>query len=523
MPDRRSVIQPLIYGALLSAGVWIGGRFAGAGNFDKVEAVLDIVEREYVDEVDAARRNKLEEKAVSEMLQDLDPHSNYFSAEDTRRINEPLQGNFQGIGIEYELIRDTVIVMVVTPGGPSENILQPGDRVVKADNVSLVKINKQDSIRKLLRGPAGKEVKLTIRRSGSKTTSVVSVVRGDVPISSVDVAYMLDKETGYIKLSRFGSESHDEFTRQAESLRGKGMKKLILDLRGNTGGYLGTAVKLADEFLGAKKKITYTLSRGGKRVDYDASAEGREENTPLAVLIDENSASASEIIAGAMQDNDRAVIVGRRSYGKGLVQEEKVLPDSSSFRITVSRYYTPAGRCIQRSYSNGTKAYHEEEDDRYESGELFSADSIKTAGARKFQTLVKKRTVYDAGGIIPDVFVPLDTTNDSRLMNRLYRKNCFSLFVFDETERNRAAWLKAGVSDFMNTYKVTDASLEAFRKLAAAEGITDDDTSWARSADGIRMYLKAAVARILWSDEGYSRVTGERDKVMQQAIAELKK
>jgi carboxyl-terminal processing protease len=523
MSDRRSVLQPLIYGALLSAGVWIGGRFAGAGNFDKVEAVLDIVEKEYVDEVDAARRNKLEEKAVSEMLQELDPHSYYFTADETRRSAEQLQGSFKGIGILYEIVRDTVVVVRVTPGSPSENILKQYDRILRADNISLVKMSNPDSIRKQLRGPGGKEVKLTIRRSGSKNTQVVSVVRGDVPISSVDMAFMPDKETGYIRVARFGSETHDEFLRQANLLHAKGMKKMVVDLRGNSGGYLGTAVKLADEFLGPKKKVTYTLSRGGKRDDYDATSEGGDENTPLAILIDENSASASEIVAGAIQDNDRGIIIGRRSYGKGLVQEEKMLPDSSSFRITVSRYYTPSGRCIQRSYSKGVDAYHEEEEDRYKTGELFHADSIKTGKARKFQTLVKKRTVYDAGGIIPDVFIPLDTTNDSRLINRLYRKNCFTLFIFDATERDHVALQKAGLENFLATYKVSDEAMRSFREMAAKEGVTADDVNWNRSDAAIRMYIKASVARLLWYDEGYARVLAERDVALLQAVEELKK
>lgn len=526
--QRNAIYLPLIFGTLLGAGIWIGSHFnsnSSTGSryngYDKIDAVLGIVEKTYVDTVD---HEALVEETIADMLQSLDPHSDYFSAEDARAMDEPLQGNFQGIGIEYNLIRDTVAVLAVIHGGPSENILRPGDRLIKADNQSLIGKLEEKDIKGKLRGPAGTKVSILIRRPGEAKPLTVAVTRGSVPIYSIDVAYMLDATTGYIKLSRFASTSHDEFVDKMNILRKQGMKKLVLDLRGNGGGYLETAVDLADEFLKQGQKIVYTEGRASKRKDYDASNAGSEELTPLALLIDEYSASASEIIAGAIQDNDRGTLIGRRSFGKGLVQHEEVLSDSSAFRITIARYYTPTGRCIQKPYDKGLENYRAEENNRYRNGELFHADSIHFSTKQKYYTLNKRRLVYGGGAIMPDVFVPLDTAGLTTTLYRdLYSKNVVSLYAFDYVDKNRKALKEAGLKKFLDTFTISDKDYDAFIAFAVAQGVRSTPAQAALSGPAIRLALKAAIARVIWNDDGYYPVINSRDETISKAIEALNK
>ncbi|TND10334.1 MAG: carboxyl-terminal processing protease [Bacteroidetes bacterium] len=520
---RRSTIYlPLILGAVLSAGIWIGNRFSGnmTGNsgysgYDKINAVIGIIEDRYVDSVD---REKLVEETIAGLLQSLDPHSDYFTADEIREMNEPLQGNFEGIGIEYNLIHDTVTVMSVVPGGPSEKILLPGDRLVKADGVPIIGEVEEKFVRSKLRGPADTKVKVTFRRPGEEKLLEKEITRGRVPINSIDVAYMIDASTAYVKLTRFAEKSHADFVKALDSLKKIGMKKLVLDLRGNGGGYLQTAVAIADEFLPAGQKIVYTEGRKTKREDHNASSKGSYENLPLALLIDEGSASASEIIAGAIQDNDRGTIFGRRSFGKGLVQEEKLLSDSSGFRITISRYYTPSGRSIQKPYNKGNKAYYAEDNQRYSKGELLHADSIHFADSLKYKTIFKKRTVYGGGGIMPDIFVPLDTAGQTSLITKLLDKNAFNIYALDYATSNRKVLHAQGTSSFRREFAVSKAMLDAFVKLASAEGVVMNPVQLTRSEKLIRMYIKAAIARVAWDNDGFYPVLNDDDIAVKRAV-----
>jgi len=526
MNSKLSIYFPFLAGFLLAAGIWIGSRFAGGPTgdgsyyaYDKINAVLGIVENRYVDSVD---RERLVEETIGHLLQSLDPHSDYFPAEQAQAMNEALQGNFEGIGIEYNMVRDTVTVVNVIRGGPSEKVLMPGDRLVKADGKSLVDKRDEKDIKGLLRGPADTKVLVTVVRRGERKTLDVPITRGSVPIYSIDAAHMLDEKTGYILLSRFASDSHEEFEEQMALLRTKGMKRLVLDLRGNGGGYLETAVKLADEFLPAGRKIVYTEGRASKRRDYDATSEGDAEQLSLAVLIDEYSASASEIIAGAMQDNDRGLIVGRRSFGKGLVQREEMLRDSSAFRITIARYYTPAGRCIQKPYDKGLRAYYNEENERLNRGELFHADSIHFSDSLKFRTLVKKRTVYGGGGIMPDLFVPLDTSRRAQLLEELLEKNVFTHYAFDYADVNRSSWKKAGEEKFYGSFSVSKTQLDDFIAFAQKSGVRIAPELWLRHEGTVRLYLKAYIARVLWSENAFYKVLNSEDPVVRKALEALK-
>lgn len=519
---RRSTIYlPLAFGAVLSAGIWIGNRFpgnmsgsSGYNGYDKINAVLGIVEDRYVDSVD---RQKLIDETITDLLQSLDPHSYYYTADELRESNEPLQGNFEGIGIEYRVFHDTITVLRAIPGGPSENILFTGDRLVKADGVSLTGID--DKTHGKLRGTAGSKVLVSVRRPGVKGLVDREITRDNIPIYSIDAAYLLDATTGYVKLSRFAENSHAEFKRAVDSLRKAGMKNLVFDLRDNGGGYLHTAVELADEFLPAGQKIVYTVGRTTGREDHNATSKGNYENMPLVLLIDENSASASEIIAGAIQDNDRGTLVGRRSFGKGLVQEEKMLADSSGFRITVSRYYTPSGRCIQKPYENGSKAYYAENNRRYARGELLNADSIRFPDSLKYQTIFKKRTVYGGGGIMPDIFVPLDTAGMPQLIDKLYAKDVFNFYAMNYVTVNRGNLEKQGLKTFLRDFTVSPEMMSDFRKTAASEKCELSAGQLERYEGLLHMYIKAYVAQLIWSDEAFLMVINSNDKEVQRAAA----
>ncbi|MGL5890500.1 MAG: S41 family peptidase, partial [Bacteroidia bacterium] len=357
---RSTILLPLICGVMLAAGLLIGAKLgSGSGGsssgspLNKLRAVLDFVDAHYVDTIDA---NALTDRTVEALLEQLDPHSGYSTADERKAMNEPLEGKFEGIGIEYNILRDSLTVIAVVPGGPSEKAgLQSGDRLVRAaGNLLTGKAGiAEDNIRRQLRGAAGTSVKIEVYRRGSPGLLAVNVTRGSIPIRSVDAVYMLNAQTGYIRLVRFADKSREELVNAAKQLQQKGMKSLVLDLRGNGGGYLHAAVEICDEFLSDGKMIVYTQGRTEGRVDYKATSAGQFEKLPLAILIDQNSASASEVLAGAIQDNDRGIVVGRRSFGKGLVQQEQTLVDGSGFRLTIARYYTPTGRCIQKPYTPG--------------------------------------------------------------------------------------------------------------------------------------------------------------------------
>lgn len=529
--NRRPWLNPIIYSCLLIAGVIIGslifrerkavnftaGPHASAG---KIDNVLDFIEQNYVDTIN---RNKLEEKTLISMLNQLDPHSEYIPAAELQQVNEPLQGNFDGIGVEFNIVNDTIRVVHPIQGGPSEKVgVLAGDRIVKVDGkvVSGVKVTNK-KVFDALRGKKGTKVIVSVRRDGVKELIDFTITRGEIPIYSIDVSFMADKEVGYIKISRFAAATYDEFRKAFNKLSKAGMKKLIVDLRGNGGGYLNAAVDICDEFLAKGMKIVYTKGKASPQKNYFATEKGGFENAPLVVLIDEGSASASEIVSGALQDNDRATIIGRRSFGKGLVQEQIEIPDGSAIRLTTARYYTPSGRCIQKSYSQGLEAYYSEEYDRYEKGEMLSADSIHFADSLKYKT-VSGKTVYGGGGIMPDIFVPIDTTFRSSYLNKVSYKGVVSDFAFNYTDRHRSELQKYGnASNFAKNYVPPAGLLEEFAAYAQKQGIEKNDAQLKRSAAYLLNQLKALIGRNLYDNEAYFPVILSKDKVFEAALKKL--
>lgn len=524
--NRLTPWIPLICGICIGAGILIGTVISpgapGAGGlspYDKIKTVLGYVEKNYVDTVNSTQ---LVDMSIQDILQHLDPHSNYFTAEEEIAMNEPLQGNFSGIGVEYNIIHDTVVVLNVIRGGPSQSAgLMVGDKLVAANGTSITGDSAVEAtVKRRLRGAAGTTVKVSYVRVGVAGIQQKEIRRGSVPIYSVESYYMLNKETGYIRLLRFGEQSYDEFMTAADSLRKMGMKKLVFDLRGNGGGLLETAVAICDEFLEDGKMIVYTKGRADGEERLVATKKGTLENIPLAILIDENSASASEIVAGAIQDNDRGIIIGRRSFGKGLVQEEKKLSDGSAFRLTIARYYTPTGRCIQKPYDKGITEYEEDELRRYKNGELLHADSIHFPDSLKYKT-PKGKIVYGGGGIMPDIFVPLDTSGNSDYLNKLYYGEIFTLWSLDFNRTNGAQWQKSGYEAFRRQYSPSEKDMSDFYNVADKNGIKANPVQQRQSDKLIRRYMKCYAARLIFGDIGYFPIWNDDDTVIQAAITAL--
>jgi carboxyl-terminal processing protease len=527
--NNAFIYLPIAFALIFISGIWIG-KFVGRNNMhhglasrsDKISNIIDYVQDQYVDTVN---REKLVDKTIADMLQELDPHSAYMTAEERKRMNEPLEGNFEGIGVEFNILNDTIRVMNVVVGGPSENAgIHSGDRIVFVDDkVFTGKTINNSTVMKTLRGKGGTKVKISVRRQGSPKLVDFLIVRGTVPIYSIDASYMLNENVGYIKLSRFAATSYDEYIQAFNKLKKTGMKKMILDLRGNGGGYLNIAVSLADEFLPKGKMIVYTKGRsvrhGGEK--FIATSNGEFENSPLIVLVDENSASASEIIAGAIQDNDRGLIIGRRSFGKGLVQQERELPDGSAFRLTIARYYTPSGRCIQRPYDKGTEEYYQEESDRFKKGELENADSIKFLATQKFKTPGGK-TVYGGGGIMPDVFVPLDTAERNHEVNDLIFHSLVKDFVLEYTDTRREEMRKEGFDHFHHSFDA-GTLLPALFEYAAAHKHTYGRKLTSGAESFLVNYIKATLARVVWNEESFYVILNERDRALTKALEEINK
>jgi carboxyl-terminal processing protease len=523
------VYLPIVFALVLVLGILIGSTFnlnrggniisVNAGNqFNKIEEILRYVSDQYVDTIN---EKQLTEKTITTMLQNLDPHSSYLTAEELRANDEPLQGNFDGIGIEFNIVDDTIRVLTAIVGGPSEKVgIQAGDKIVEVEGkkVAGVKITNKDVLAKL-KGERNTKVKVGILRRGKSQLLNFTITRGTIPIYSVDVAYMLDVKTGYIKISRFGQDTYAEYLKAFEKLQKQGMQQLIVDLRGNGGGYLNTAVSIADEFLSEGKEIVYTIGKARPRTDYKASADGKFETGKLVILIDDGSASASEILAGAMQDNDRATIVGRRSFGKGLVQEQSKFSDGSGMRLTIARYYTPTGRCIQKTYSNGLDDYYKEEFNRYNSGELESADSIKSDSTLKFKTPGGK-IVYGGGGIVPDVFVPLDTTGRSHYLAEVIYNGLINDFAFDYADKQRAK-LKSQyptAESFNEGFSIAPEIIRSFVAYAEKNGVKPNEKQEKISESIIKLQLKALIARNIWSNSGFYQVLHHDDNVLKKAL-----
>mgnify|MGYP005914997467 CR=1 FL=1 len=485
----------------------------------------------YVDKVD---EDKLVEEAIIKMLAQLDPHSTYNNAEEVKKMNEPLQGNFEGIGVQFQMIEDTLLVIQPVSNGPSEKVgILAGDRIVAVNDTAIagVKMSTED-IMSRLRGPKDSEVKLTIVRRGVDDSLYFTVKRDKIPILSLDAAYMIQPKTGYIRINRFGATTAEEFTTALKGLQKKGMKDLILDLQGNGGGYLNAAIDLANEFLQQKELIVYTEGRAARRSDFFAKGTGNFKNGRLIVLVDEYSASASEILTGAIQDWDRGVVVGRRTFGKGLVQRPIDLPDGSMIRLTIARYYTPSGRCIQKPYDNtanldgrvkgddNQEKYNLELVERFNHGEMIHADSIHFADSLKVQTKRLRRIVYGGGGIMPDYFVPIDTTQYTDYHRNLVAKGVVikSTTGYIEKHRKELKDKYKKFETFNDKFEIDDNFLADIRAMADKEKIEFNESQYNQSLPLIKAQLKALIARDLWDMNEYYQVMNSMNNSVQQAL-----
>lgn len=473
----------------------------------KFARVIDLINTFYVDTVNT---DELTEHAIIEMLKKLDPHSVYISKEEVKEMNEPLEGNFEGIGVQFNIMNDTILVVNTIPGGPSEKLgIRTGDRIIKIDDdtVAGVKIKNND-VFKRLRGAKGTLVKVSILRRDVAGLIDFTITRDKIPIYSLDASYMVDKETGYIKLNRFSATTLKEFRDASETLKKQGAKNLILDLAGNGGGYLNASVDLADEFLEEKKIIVFTKGINSPRSDYRSTSAGIWKNGRLVVIVDEASASASEIVSGAIQDWDRGIIVGRRTFGKGLVQKPYNLQDGSMIRLTVAQYFTPSGRLIQKPYEEGFDDYSNDIINRYNKGELSNADSIHFPDSLKAKTLISGRTVYGGGGIMPDFFVPLDTNFYPKLYREIQRKGILYRHVLTYYEKN-ADQLKSRFKDmktFKASFEVPSYIADSVFAQASREKIEFTDEDKAATLPHIQTMTKAIIARDLWTTSEYFEV-----------------
>ncbi|GAB4161702.1 MAG: S41 family peptidase [Winogradskyella sp.] len=516
---------PLIIGVAIATGVVIGGKlnftdtsdnlFTTNSKKDKLNRLIDYIDYEYVDEVNT---DSIVDVTVNGILDNLDPHSTYIPKEDLERITENMKGDFVGIGINYYPYKDTIAVIKPTEGGPSESAgIMSGDRILLADGDTIYGRNiTNDYISKKLKGDKNTKVKLTVYRKSEDEILEFEVKRKTIPIKSVDATYMLTDELGYIKMNRFAETSYKEFKAALEDLQDQGAKKLALDLRDNPGGFLGIAEQIADEFLENDKLILFTRDKKGREEYTYATRRGDFEDGEVYILINENSASASEVIAGALQDNDKGIIIGRRSYGKGLVQREMALGDGSAVRLTVSRYYTPTGRSIQRPYTNGDNyAYYNDYYKRLRTGELADADNIKVDDSLKFKT-PKGKTVYGGGGIIPDVFVPVDRSFDNETINYLRRRGHFGYFVFEELDKDRSLYEDIAKYDFINNFEVSDDIVLRFQDYVNRKEGTN--ITFVAYNDEIRRLIKATLARQLFDDNSFEEVLNKEDIMVQEVI-----
>ena len=516
---------PLAIAASLVVGIWLGLLFSGkkAGEYDrKLNNILNLVSNEYVDNIEV---DSLIELSIPEILSNLDPHSYYLSAKELQLAEDDLNGSFSGIGISFQISEDTLYVIEVIPGGPSEKAgIVAGDKILSADGKSLVGLD-QNSIMETLRGKKDSKVKLEVKRMTSSKPITFVVTRGDVPVKAVDAAYMIEKNTGYVRVNQFGRTTYDEFMQALTTLKSDGAKRYIVDLRGNGGGYMEMAIYMANEFLPANQLIVSTKGRyknNDTKVWSDGNGSFKEDE--VIVLIDEFSASASEIFAGAIQDNDRGLIVGCRSFGKGLVQKQFDLGDKSAIRLTVARYYTPSGRCIQKDYKeHGLLSYEKELFDRYTKGELYNRDSIKTDEKQQFKTL-HGRTVYGGGGIIPDIFVPQDTTSITSYYIAVANAQVIPQFVLKFVQSNRAMLSEAkDHKQLLRMLNNNEQLLNDFVDFAAEHGIPARWYYINQSKDLIIKTIKALIARDLFGQSAFYPIYNRNDKTVDAALKAFSK
>lgn len=532
---KLAVYLPIAFALVLIAGFFLGATLVRVSSvnetilqgfksqkYDPVGDVIAFIKQDYVDSVDV---DKLNRSAIEGILADLDPHSQFISAEEFNEVNDPLLGNFDGIGVQFRIESDTVYIINTIPGGPSAKAgILAGDRIIKVENklIAGVKITNND-VMKLLKGERGTKVNISVLRRGVAGLLKFDLTRDVIPTYSVDIAFIPEPGTGYIKLSKFSATTAEELSQALITLKSKGMKSLILDLRGNSGGYLQAAISVADEFLPAGKLIVYTEGLNRPRQIANATEKGLFEKGKLIVLIDEGSASSSEIVAGALQDNDRATIVGRRSFGKGLVQEQLSLPDGSALRLTVARYYTPTGRSIQKPYTKGhADEYMDELYERMAHGELESQDSIKFNDSLKYTT-PGGRTVYGGGGIMPDVYLPVEKNEKYTYYNEIMNKGLIYQYAFDYTDKNRKALNGyRSFEEFDRLFTITPAIFQGFIDLGTKNGIMPDPAGIAFAKNEMSNLMKALIARNIFDEKGFYPIFLKSDKTFAKAVDELK-
>ena len=534
--SRNKVLIPLLLAIALAVGLIVGqsmGRSTAESQFrrvishlrppyDKLNRTMALIQNEYIDSLNM---DSITEQVLPLLVQQLDPHSIYIPAKDMQAVNEPLESEFDGIGVVFNMATDTVIVLNVVPSGPSQKAgVQNGDRILRIDNRAVAGQRvPQDSIVKMLRGPRGSQVQLTLERLTIKDTINLTVTRDAIPLKSVDAAFMLSDNIGFIRLSAFAKNSYAEVVRSLLMLRSEGMTKLIFDLRGNTGGFLDQAILIANEFLPEKRMIVYTEDRHKERVEQFSSGTGTATDIALAVLIDEESASSSEILAGALQDNDRGVIIGRRSFGKGLVQQQIPFDDGSALRLTTARYFTPTGRSIQKPYTTGdAKGYEREIYERYAHNEMFSADSIRFDDSLRYITPAG-RTVYGGGGIMPDRFIPMDTTDMTRYYIEVVGRNILYRYTIEYGDRHREALNKVQTTADLRALLDADRTLlNDFVAYAARRGVRPAWSDIRRSRKLLEAQIRAFIGRnTALEDAGYYSEIHAVDTVVAAAIEEL--
>lgn len=534
---KLNIWLPFLFAVVLAGGMYVGSQlnpapqliiktdgidpieFSKIGN-GRIEDLLRFIEARYVDEVNS---DELIEKAIDKIISELDPHSSYIPVSQVKRINDELEGNFDGVGIEFIIIEDTIVVVAPIAGGPSEEVgILAGDKIVEINDSTAV--GGETDVRELvnkLRGQAGSEVKVGVKRGRNKKIKSFKIKREPIPIYSVDVGYMLDEKTGFIKINRFSASTYREFMQEVEDLKEKGMEDIVVDLRQNPGGYLREATKMLSQLFPEKGKLlVYTEGRTVRRNEYKSTGLTHFPIGKVAILIDEGSASASEIVAGAVQDWDRGVIIGRRSFGKGLVQEQLDLNDGSALRLTVARYFTPSDRLIQKSYAD-KNAYNSDLIDRYEGGELLNKDSIHQSDTTQFYTKLEKRIVFGGGGITPDIFIPLDTTylNDSYLSLR----QVLPQFIYQYAERNSNKLREMSLEKFRDEFVIDDKMFNDFLKFGEENGVKVDSQDFIKIKENVKVLLKARLARNLFQEDGFYTIWNDSDEVVKAALRVLKK
>lgn len=532
MKNNNTRFIPFLLAICLIAGIAIGTFYANhfSGNklgiintsSNKLNALLRIIDDQYVDTVNMG---ELVEEAMPQILSELDPHSSYIPAKDLEAVNADLKGSFSGIGIQFTIQNDTIHVNSVIQGGPSEKVgLMAGDRIVEVDDSAFVgKIVTNSEAMKRLKGEKGSKVKLGVYRPGEKDLLHFTVIRGNIPVKSIDAAYMINEKVGYIKVNKFGETTYPELLIALAKLNQKNCEGLIVDLRGNTGGYMAAAIQMVNEFLPNNRLIVYTQGRKSPREDYSSNGTGSNQKMPLIVLVDEGSASASEIFAGAIQDNDRGTIVGRRSFGKGLVQQPIEFSDGSAIRLTIARYYTPSGRCIQKPYEKGKESEYELDLlTRYEHGEFFSADSIKQDETEVYHTRLG-RPVYGGGGIMPDIFVPQDTTGMTSYFRMAANRGLIIRYTFDYTDQNRSTLQKYDTPEKMEAYLKGQNLLNKFAAWAEKKGLKRRNNLMMKSRRLFDMSLYGNIIYNMLGMEAYVEYLNESDKTVLKAVEILEK